>query len=439
MRKFFVLLALSALALAALCPAAAAGPTLKAESLNFVSADEDLIEKDDTKDAVFTLTVSGAQAIQSITLKNETTGTEWNTSSPRNLLLVQNSRGETINADGRMTPVPVLLMANFTLIINDAEKAIPKDSKFTATVKMIGGEASSVSTEAAAVKAPEKPKKKDKKGAEITLLESKGKSKQDFVGGNEKLASNGKKDYRIDIRFKLPKGVTVEGIKVYASNGSAKAEWDTVRGNGVQLVAVADNSNNIQNKNNGAISLDGNKKYRLFLDDGGNILNKNGTQIKITATLSDGTMIESTAGAAQADASEQEDADVTAKYTGIGKYDFTGQNDKPAANMNPDSFIELSAAPLGTRITGVKVTNSKNGQEWDTIPGNKIPGLVVLSTSASSAPKKLNNDDGSVSIDAGKAQKLLIAFDEEKGHNTGPYKVTLLLEDGRLLEVKAED
>ena len=155
MRKF-IILALSA-ALLSFAAAAFAGPSLKVESLNYTGAQEDEIGRrggspDGTKDAEFTVAVSGAQAIKSITLRNETTGEEWSSSDRRNFLLVKNAKGEVVNEGGNMKPVPVLLVTKLTLVVNDAAEAIPEDSRFTATVEMIGGETSSASTEAAAVR-----------------------------------------------------------------------------------------------------------------------------------------------------------------------------------------------------------------------------------------------------------------------------------------------
>lgn len=443
MKKSLILLTVTALLAFVMCAAASAGPSLKVESLRFESAAEDLVGRrggasDGTKDAVFSLTVSGAQAIQSITLRNETTGEEWNTSDGRRLLLLKNSKGETVNAGGRMTPLPILLVARLSLIVNDAEAAVPKNSDFTATVTMIGGETASASAQVPAVRPAKRPGGGRPSGgaAEITLVEFKGRSKQDFVGDKERAASNGKKDFRIDTRFKLPKGVSVEGVKVSAENGGRIAEWDTARGNGAPLVIVTDNSNNIQNKQNGSLSLSGGNKYRLFVDGGNGILGKAGTKITVTATLSNGRIIEAASEAAASSDDEEGGADVSARYMGRGKFDFAGNNEKPAANMNADSFIAISVTGSGAAVTGISVTNDKNGKTWDTVPGNGNPAAVVLTNEKS--PKKLCAADGSISIPANKAGNLLVAFDEKQGKNTGPYKVTVLFEDGRIAEAMAK-
>ena len=443
MRKFIVL-TLSAMLLAFAAAAAVAGPSLKAESLNFAGAQEDQIGKrggspDGTKDAEFTIAVSGAQAIQSITLRNETTGKEWSSSDRNNFLLVKNAKGEAVNAGGRMTPVPVLLVTRLTLVVNDAARAIPEDSKFTAVVQMIGGETSSVSAEAAAVRGAKRPNRNAAEGeAAVNIFEAYGVSKQDLVGAKERAGGDGSKDYRIDVRFKLPDGVKVEGLKLEAANGGAGAQWDTVKGSGAPLIAVTKmNDNKMLNKQNGSVSLAGGTKYRLFVEDKNGILKKSGTKLTLNATLSDGRLISAETGAkAGAAANGGGNEAITAKYTGAGKYDFAGQKDKPAANMNPDSFIELSVNGAKSKITGISVTNEKSGKTWDTVPGNDTPCAVVLGGSMSSL-KKLNAADGSVSLAPNAAKKLFIAIDENKGRGEGQYTVRVLFEDGRLAEVKA--
>lgn len=296
--KKFIILALSAAILSLAAASALAGPSLKAESLNFTGAQEDLIGRrggspDGTRDAEFTIAVSGAQAIQSITLRNETTGREWTSSGRNNFLLVKNAKGETLNADGHMKPVPVLLVTRLTLVVNNAEQAIPEDSKFTATVKMIGGDTSSASTEARAVRSFKKPgRNAGRGGASVSLFEAYGMSKQDLVGDKGRAGGNGTKDYRVDVSFDLPRGVTVEGLVIEAANRKRSARWDTQRKGDAPLIAVTKMKNNTMlNKRNGKVSLDGDTKYRLFIEDQDGILRRQGTTLTLTATLSNGREI----------------------------------------------------------------------------------------------------------------------------------------------------
>nr|MCR5335731.1 hypothetical protein [Synergistes sp.] len=145
MKKLLSIVMLFAAVLLFISPAAEAALTLKAESLTFNGAQEDVAgsgtatSPDGKTDAVFTLYVSGAQAIRDITLTNETTGITWSASSQSNFMAVKSSQGQFINASGYMPVTPVLLAGRFTLIINDAANAVPKDSKFTAKATLIDG------------------------------------------------------------------------------------------------------------------------------------------------------------------------------------------------------------------------------------------------------------------------------------------------------------
>ncbi|MEG1911652.1 MAG: hypothetical protein RR091_04105 [Cloacibacillus sp.] len=434
MKKIPVLLAAFALALFSLSPAYCAAITLKAESLTFNRADEDLIgvstmTPDGKSDAVFTLTVSGAQAILEISLKNDTTGTVWSTSTPKNLLIVKNSRGELLNKNGRMAVTPVILAAEFTLIINDAAGAVPKDSNFTATVTLIDKSTTSASVQVkAAAPAKKEPVVTEpaKKGAELSLFETRGRSDKDFAGEKKTIGANGRNDHRFDAAFKLADGVLVKGIKIIAANGAKKAEWDTVTSSKAPLVAVIDESQNILNKADGSLSFGGAKNCMLFVDDQQGLLDKPGTSTKILVTLSDGRMLELAATSGKkilaGDSMEVE-------YKGASKYDFVGQSKKLESNMTPDSFLRLTVNAAGT-ITGVRVTNTKNGQMWDTIPSNKNYLAAVLSSKG----EKLNKADGSVEIKINGTEELQIAFDEDKDPNTGPYKIAMTFANGQIME-----
>ena len=264
MRRSIILLTAVIAAIFSVCTASYADVTLKAESLVFNGANEDLMgagtaAPDGKPDAVFTLTVTGAQAIREISLKNDTTGVVWSTSDTKNLLLVKNSKGETLNKTGRMTITPVILAAQFTLIINDAAGAIPKDSDFTATATLIDKAETGAATSVKAVGAAkaEEPKSGESKKDEVSLFESRGLSEQDFAGEKKSVGANGRNDYRFDAHFKLSQGVQVKGIKIVAENGAQRTEWDTVPSSKAPLAVVIDESSNILNKTDGSLSFGG--------------------------------------------------------------------------------------------------------------------------------------------------------------------------------------
>lgn len=450
MKKLVAVVMVFAAFLLFVSPSAEAALTLKAESLVFNGAQEDVAGSgtattpDGNTDAVFTLNVTGAQAIRDISITNETTGVTWSASNQSNFLAVKSSRGEFINASGMMPITPVLLAAQFNLIINNAPNAIPKDSKFTAKATLIDGKTTSASTEvkASAVpraasgkpeRAPDERRQEQQSNAAagsskdmIALFESRSEGDMDLAGNGESVGADGRKDFIFDAVLRVPNDVQVKGIKITAQNGSEKAEWDTVRGNGVPLVVLVDGAKNIINKSDGSVSFNGESKCVMLVNDKTGILSKPGTRARLAMTLSNGRMVEKEASAGRAIVGHNS---VKAEFRGTGRYDFAGQNEKLQSNMNPDSFIKVTVNARG-KLTGVRVTNTKNGVSWDTVPGNGNPLAVLIASDG----KKLNNADGTVALDINGTQEFNIAFDEAKDAGTGPYKVTVLMSDGRLIE-----
>mgnify|MGYP003586324764 CR=1 FL=1 len=444
MKKGFVVLA-SALLLGFVCTAnLEAALTLKAESLAFAGADSDLVSstgaaKDGKKDAVFSLMVSGAQAIKEISLKNDTTGQLWSTTpaSGQGLLLVRNSKGELLNKTGRMAVTPVVLAAEFTLIINDAAASIPKDSAFTVKVTLIDKAATSTQTTVKAIAAPTPEKKPDTAQpakaeepgkAEIALFENNGESEQDLTGPGKKIGADGKNDYQFTVRFKLPKNISIKGLQLTAENGSKKLSWDTVTSNRTAALAVVSSAQDILNKTDGSVSFTpaaGSACY-LFISDREGILASPKTTVTLKASLSDGKLLE--AKAVRGKRTVAKDT-VVPEFRGTGKYDFVGEAEKPQANMNADSFISITVNETGT-ITGLRVQNMKNGQIWDTVPGNGNYLAFLLSAKGD----RLNASDGALNVKVNGETEFHVAFDETKDQATGPYKVTLLFADGRLIE-----
>ncbi|MCF0247035.1 MAG: hypothetical protein HUJ86_00330, partial [Synergistes sp.] len=249
---------------------------------------------------------------------------------------------------------------------------------------------------------------------------------QDFAGEKKSVSSNGKNDYRYDANFNLTQNVSVKGLKIVAENGSQKEEWDTIPESKSPVVVVIDGSKNILNKTDGSVSFAGNTNCILLVDDKAGLLSKSGTTSKIYVTLSDGRMLEKTATAGKKVVA---DNSLTVDFRGTGKYDFVGQSKKLEANMNPDSFVTVTVNAKG-KITGVRLSNLKNNAMWDTVPSSSA-NLAALLTSDG---KKLNKADGSVAVEVNGTEEFNIAFDEASDAGTGPYKVTIVFDDGRLME-----
>jgi hypothetical protein len=410
---------------------------LDVESINF-NADEkaDVLgagssrTSDGKADASFNLTVSGAQAIKEIALKNDTTGKMWSSSpsGSTDLLLVKDSNGNIINSSGSMPLTPVLLQANFKLYINDAVNAIPKDSNFTVIVTLIDNNDVTGKMSVKGLAQPTvQPTVQANSDGGISLFEAKGISGHDFAGMSEKIWSDGKNDHQFTLSLNFS-DVTVRAMKITAQTSYRKAEWDTVADNKLPIIAVIDSGNNIMNKTDGTVSfpVKGTATYALLLQDIEGILADPSMRAKITISLSDGRIFEKEAVKGSA-VTQKETFKVV--YRGTGRYDFVGSNEKMQSNLNADRQID-AAINMSGAVTGVRVKCLSSGRIWDTIEGNGN-SLVVLTDDKGNVQ---NKSDGTISMALNGAKNLSLWFDEEDNRKSGPYSVTFVMSNGQVLE-----
>ena len=414
-------------------PAFAASFGLDVDSIRFNPEEkQDLLgpgssrTADGKADASFSLSVSGAQAIKEISLKNDTTGKMWSTSpsGSTDLLIVKDSSGKILNPSGGLPVTPVLLGANFDLYINDAETAIPKDSDFTVMVTLIDNKDVIGKT---SVKGQGKQVASTTASEGISLFETNGISEHDFAGIAEKVGADGKNDYQFTLILDF-KDTAVRAMKITALASSKKAEWDTISGNTIPIVTVIDNGNNIMNKTDGTIAfnVNGSGKYTLLVQDKDGILEDTAVKAKITISLSDGRIFEKEATKGKTSAHKDS---LSAEYKGTGKYDFAGSKEKMESNLNADRQIDTVINVSGT-LTGVRVKCTTSGKIWDTIAGNGNP-LVVLTDDKGA---KQNKADGTISMAVSGEKNLSLWFDEEDSKNIGPYQVTFVMSSGQVLE-----
>jgi len=414
-------------------PAFAASFGLDVDSIRFNPEEkQDLLgagssrTADGKADASFSLSVSGAQAIKEISLKNDTTGKMWSTSpsGSTDLLIVKDSSGKILNPSGGLPVTPVLLGANFDLYINDAETAIPKDSDFTVMVTLIDNKDVIGKT---SVKGQGKQVASTTASEGISLFETNGISEHDFAGIAEKVGADGKNDYQFTLILDF-KDTAVRAMKITALASSKKAEWDTISGNTIPIVTVIDNGNNIMNKTDGTIAfnVNGSGKYTLLVQDKDGILEDTAVKAKITISLSDGRIFEKEV--IKGKTSAHKDS-LSAEYKGTGKYDFAGPNEKMESNLNADRQIDAVINVSGT-VTGVRVKCTASGKIWDTIAGNNNP-LVVLTDEKGA---KQNKADGTLSMALNGEKKLSLWFDEEDSKKVGPYQITFVMSNGQVLE-----
>lgn len=386
---------------------------------------------DGKADASFSLNVSGAQAIKGISLKNETTGKTWSAapSGAAELLIVTDRSGSVLNSSGRLSVIPVLLGANFKLYINDAEGAIPKDSEFTVTVTLIDNKDVTAKTTVKGLgkAAPVEPAVDEG----ISAFEINGASEQDLAGVSEKVGADGKNDHQFTLSLNF-KDVTVKALKISAQSQAKKADWDTIAGNGNPIVTLIDGESNILNKTDGTVSFSvkGTTKYTLLVQDRDGILSDPSLKAKVAISLADGRIFEKDAVKGKVIAAKSQ---LTVEYKGVGKYDFTGPNEKMESNLNADRQINAVLNVSGT-VTGVRVKCAGSGKIWDTIAGNGNP-LVVLTDDKG---EKLNKTDGTVSVAVSGEKNLSLWFDEEDAAKSGPYQITVVMSDGQVIEASTE-
>jgi hypothetical protein len=382
-------------------------------------------------DASFSLSVSGAQAIKRISLKNEATGKIWSTNPAGNteLLLVKDANGTTLNDSGRLPVVPVLLGADFRLYINDAQSAIARDSKFVVKVELIDGKEVYGETLVRALPQPEPQKPALEEG--ITAFEAYGYSDNDLAGLSEKLAADGKNDFQFAMNLQF-RDTTITGIRITARTRSNKAEWDTVAKNNVPIIIAVDKSDRIANKTDGTVSLrmHGPSSYSLLVQDSDEILSDPDVRAKVSIILSDGRIFEKEAVFKEESGRPSHGRDViSAKYIGKDRYDFVGDNEIMESDLNPDRRIDVATNISGT-LAGIRVKDIKTGRIWDTVARNRNPLVAVTDENG----QIINRRDGTLSFQASGKRNLMLWINEENDAASGPYEVTFVLSDGRVLE-----
>lgn len=411
-------------------PASAA--SLKISSFSFNQNDrQDIMgpaadmSPDGKPDASFALSVSGASAITEISIETKE-GAKWSTNTPKSFVALIGSDGKTVNADGRLGVLPVLLAANYKLYISDADKEITKETSCTVTVKLIDGStltakadvAPHATAAAAEVTTSDKPE-------DIITAQGTGASGYDLAGSGKSIGADGAKDDAVKVLFNF-KNTSITGVKVQAQEGSSKGAWDTLKNSGSPLLVVLDKNENIVNKADGSVSIaiNGEAEYTLLLQDNSRILAKSASSAKLTVSLSDGRVFEKTIDKPKVIAVS---AAVTAAFKGKGRYDFVGENENMGSNLNADHQIDVNVNLVGT-VSGIRI-KSAAGKIWDTIPGNGNWLLAVTNAKND----KLNKADGSVSIAVNGAASFSLWF-EDTDASEGPFTVTFVLTNGQIIE-----
>jgi len=225
---------------------------------------------------------------------------------------------------------------------------------------------------------------------------------RDRVGqGDTALTADGLADGTFSVT--LPSGIgvkTVTGLRLARTNGGV---WDTVAGNGLWALGVADSLDSaaLRNAANSSVNFsvaDGGG-FVVFASDNGSLFGL-GSVFTLTITFSDGTLTATTTIATE---------ESVPSLTFAGRtVDRVGRGDAAlSADGSLDGAFTLSFANIpGTRTITRLVLSRSGGGTWDTISSN---GLWVIGVADSTQSTTLRNSaDGSVNISLSSGQSLAL-------------------------------
>jgi hypothetical protein len=112
------------------------------------------------------------------------------------------------------------------------------------------------------------------------------------------------------------------------------------------------------------------------------------------------------------------------------EYDFVGPAERRGGDFDKDRQFSLVLRGKGI-LTGIRLRSLKGGASWDTLSGNKIP-LVGVGDAGKTG--LLNRDDGSLRIPLKGTTSLTLYAGGDGASQPGPYRVSLVFDDGRVLE-----
>ena len=256
-----------------------------------------------------------------------------------------------------------------------------------------------------------------------------GEGNRDLVGRNEKRAGNGKPDWRIDVKMDSPG--TVIGMKVTNVKGPS-GEWDTLPGNGKWLLGVTRVNGEILNRSDGAINIPISEPmpFILWLEDNDS-LGRAETRSRLTLVYDDGRILEEDIKPQSAPVATGEGNFTEASLAGTGSYDYVGQGEKLAGNLNRDYRFDIRFTKTGT-LTGVRLVNLTKGGEWDTIPNNSRWLMAV--TRPGGGVLNAPNGSGKIPVEGTTALHLWVEDNKTLADPASTWRISLAFSDGQLLE-----
>ena len=433
-RFFFAALLLSLLVLAS---GTAWGAMGEITSFSFRSAQEDVLglerslDPDGEPDVHFVLSLKGIGAVTDIALKAVDGTREWDTGrgSANWALLVKDATGKTLTATSGMPIAPFLGFATLNLYVSDDGAAFSQTREYEVSVRFIDGSTSTARTEVKGMPDIFKlPEPAQEEGSGLMTAAAYGIQDRDVAGKRETLGKDGANDAHFRVRFTTIS--VVDQITIRNVDGM-NAMWDTIPGNGVWAIAVFMDGN-LKNRADGSIRfpVDGDTTLDLWVADNGAVSGGK-TRFEVIVQFNDGTIFREIAVPGEEE-TETGEGIISAKLFAPDKTDIANRGESPGADGNPDWKVDLSLSGKGTIISFIVRGVEGSVAEWDTLPGNKKPIVVVTDKGG----KVLNSPNGSVSITLSGTKELALWLDDagalaDQGNR---FRVIAVLSDGRTFE-----
>ena len=398
------------------------------------------IQGDGKKDLAFSVTLEGAGAVVGVELKHLATGTIWDTTpgNGRPTLGVLDENGGLLNqGNSRLPAVAFLLGTRLRLVVAEVEGEAARGGEYEVAVRFLDRSEAKARVSATPVSvavtpsptlsASPSPSPSAGSGAP-RILEARveGPGDRDLVGRGEDLKGDGTPDWRV--RVKLQGRGVLTGVRISNHQGP-EGTWDTLKDNGRWLVAVTRPSTEILTRADGTLRIPFRDHTELFLylQDNGT-LGRPETRSQLTLTLEDGTLLTRDL----IPAPQQEGAPTLAGFKGpeTSDYDLLGPGENRGGDFERDRRFTVVLQGKGV-LTGAKLRSLKGDGVWDTLPGNKT---ALLGVAREGKTDLLNQGDGSLRLSVSGTTTLNLYAGGEGAAGTGPFRVSLVFEDGRVLE-----
>ncbi len=425
------------LALMVTASGAAWGAMGEVTSFTFRAAQEDVLglerslEKDGKADAHFALSLKGIGAITEVTLKALDGAREGSPAGGggRWAMVVRDASGKTVSSESGLPVTPFLGFANLNLFVADDGTAFSETREYEVTVKFIDGSTASAKTEVKGM--PDifgTPKPPEPEGGVMTAVLY-GIGDRDVAGKRETLGKDGTNDAHFQVRFTTLS--VVDQVTIRNVDGT-NAVWDTVPGNGIWAIAVFQDGK-LKNRADGSVrfTVDGDTVLDLWVADNGAVAGGK-TRFEVIIRFDDGTTFSETAVPGTPEGKSPVEDILSAVLYAPATTDIANRGETVGANGTPDWRITLSLAGEGTVISFIVRGIEGSVAEWDTLPGNKKPLVVVTD----SGGKILNAPNGSVSIPLAGRKDLSLWLDDAGALSeaTNKFRVIAVLSDGRTFE-----